>query len=224
MSQSANITSLEGLEDFRVSLCAFGDDAKEALVTADMEAHRAVNWLHEQLKYWQAMVTKCEHQVAEAKIVLNRKKISRFFGHKPDTTQEEVDVRKALARVKEAEHKVERCRRWGPQLTHALGEYAGPARQLGTALEVDLPRTVATLDRMIEALDAYVKLAVPAAPSAATLTSSNEMTSAATRGEPSAAPPTSPLARGVGGEGSSKPGPDASSQTEVGEGKQERNA
>jgi hypothetical protein len=184
MSQQANLTSFESLQDFREALCAFGDDAKEALVTVDMEAQRAVNWLHEQLLHWKAMVTKCEHQVAEAKIVLNRKKISRIFGRQPDTTQEEVDVRKAVARLKEAERKVELCRRWGPQLTHAIGEYAGPGRQLGTTLEVDLPRTVATLDRMLAALDSYIKLAVPAAPGTATVTSTNEITSAATHGEP----------------------------------------
>jgi hypothetical protein len=212
MSESANVTSLEGMQEFRVALCAFGDDAKEALVTVDMEAQRAVNWLHDQLKFWQATVTKCEHKLAEAKIVLNRKKISRIFGHKPDTTQEEEDVRKAVGRLKEAEHKVERCRRWGPQLTHAIGEYAGPARQLGTVLEVDLPRTVATLDRMIEALDAYVKLAVPAAPSSATVTSSNEMTSAATHGEPMASSPVAPPGSAGGREGPSMGEPQAAQE------------
>jgi hypothetical protein len=188
MSQAANVTSIDALREFRVSLCSFGDDAREALVSVDMEIRRAVDWLHDQLKLWQAQVKNREHKVAEAKIILNRKKISRLFGRPPDTTQEEEDVRKALSRMREAEQKVERCRRWGPQLTHAIGEYQGPARQLGSILDADLPKTLATLDRMLDALEQYVHLVAPTTPgSARVATSTSEMTSAAVAGEPLAA-------------------------------------
>jgi hypothetical protein len=183
MSQSARVTSIEGLGEFRTALCSFGDEAKEALVSVDMELRRSTDWLHDQLKFWQAAVKKQEHVVAEAKILLNRKKISRVFGRKPDTTQEEEDVRKAVGKLRAAEEKVEHCRRWGPQLQHAIGEYEGPARQLSTILEAELPKTVAALDRMVEALEAYVRLEAPTGDVAPMVTSTHEMTSAATGGE-----------------------------------------
>jgi hypothetical protein len=184
MSQTANVASLEALREFRVSLCSFGEDAREALVSVDMEIRRAVDWLHDQLKLWQNQVKAREHKVAEAKIVLNRKKISRVFGRHPDTTQEEEDLRKAVTRMREAEHKVERCRRWGPQLTHAIGEYEGPARQLGGQLDAELPKTLAALDRMLDALEQYVQLVAPSTSGAAGRSSAtSEVTSAAVAGE-----------------------------------------
>ncbi len=157
----ARVTSLEALQKFREALCVFGAKATEALVAADMEIRKSFDELHERLKQWKKTVQACEHNVAAAKIELNRKKISRFFGHQPDSTEQEENLRKAKVRLQRAEERTENCRRWEPKLQQAVLEYAGPARQLGGRLDHDLPRALAVLDQKIAALEAYLHLLAP---------------------------------------------------------------
>ncbi len=179
MSTSARVTSIESLDRFKAHLAKFGGEAREALVSADMEIRRTFEWLQERLKFWQNMVARCEQEVGVAKIELNRKKIARVFGRQPDCTEQEENLRKAKQRLHHAEAKVERVKRWTPQLQHHVTEFDGPARALGTRLELDLPNALADLAKRIAALDAYVKLAPPPAPGNAGLVGSTAGTSSA---------------------------------------------
>jgi hypothetical protein len=160
----ARVTSLDALRKFREALCVFGEKAQEALIGADMEIRRTFDELHERLKHWHKTVHTCEHKVAEAKIELNRKKISHFFGHQPDSTEQEENLRKAKGRLHRAEERTESCRRWEPKLRQAVLDYEGPARQLSGRLDHDLPRALAVLDQKIAALEAYLHIAPPEAP------------------------------------------------------------
>ncbi len=160
----ARVTSLDALRKFRESLCVFGEKVQEALIAADMEIRRTFDELKERLQHWKQTVHACEHKVAEAKIELNRKKISRFFGHQPDSTEQEENLRRARARLHTAEERTESCRRWEPKLQQAVLDYEGPARQLGGRLDHDLPRALAVLDQKITALEAYLHLAAPEGP------------------------------------------------------------
>src|SRR5262245_8380719 len=157
----ARVTSIDALRKFREGLCLFGEKAQEALIAADMEIRRAFGDLHERLKHWKHTVHVCEHKVAEAKIELNRKKISRFFGHQPDSTEQEENLRKAKARLQRAEERTENCRRWEPKLQQAVLDYEGPARQLAGRLDHDLPRALFVLDQKIAALEEYLRLLAP---------------------------------------------------------------
>jgi hypothetical protein len=58
--------------------------------------------------------------------------------------------------LKCAEAKVETCRRWHTQLERAIEEYDGPVRRLGTRVEIDLPKALAALERVIQRLEAYL--------------------------------------------------------------------
>jgi hypothetical protein len=158
MSLSARVTSIERLAEFRAAFVRFEAEAREALVSAQMEIQRAFTELHERLQHWQREVRRSEDLVAQAKIELNRKKISRVFGRQPDTVEQEENLRRAQERLRQAEVKVDRCRRWDPMLQRAVGEYEGPARQMGAYLDIDLQRVHGLLQRMLGALDAYVQL------------------------------------------------------------------
>lgn len=159
MSTSANVTSIAALKDLRTDLLTFSEESKEALVGADMEIRRTFAYVQERIQFWQREVIKREQQVGEAKVALNRKKIERIFGRKPDVTEEEKAYRRARMRHEEALQRVAKLRRWGPILQHAVTEYEGPARQLATFLEVNLEKAVAQLERGIDALEEYVRAA-----------------------------------------------------------------
>ncbi len=164
MFHSARLQSVQALGDFQTALQRFRQDAARALDSVSMEARRAFDWLDERLALWQEERRRREDGVAHAKEELARRKMVKLFGREPDTSEQEKALRLAVARLREAEEKIEACRRWGPVSRRAADDYQGQARQLAAVLEADLPRSIALLGRRIEALDAYLTAAPPAPP------------------------------------------------------------
>lgn len=161
MSTGVKVTSIEALVSFRESLCTFSEDVREALSAAEADIHRTFDWLEEELKWWQKEIYRRQDLVGQAKVALNRKKMERIFGRKPDITEEEKQLRKAMRRLEEGEDMVKRIKKAVPQLQHAVTTYQGPARQLAGFIDGVVPNDLVLLERMITALDAYVRLAPP---------------------------------------------------------------
>lgn len=160
MSQSARVTSIEALKEWKEALCVFRAEALEGLCAVEMEVRRAFDWLQEQTKFWENEVRRRDEQLVQARADLVRRQMMVTpAGRTPDTTEQEKALRKAQTRLREAEEKVERARKLAPVLHRAIEEYEGPARRLANMLEADLPRASAMLDRKIDALDAYVSTA-----------------------------------------------------------------
>src|SRR5262249_52294312 len=126
----------------------------------------AFDWLAEKKQFWDRAVRESEDAVTEAKAALTRKQLVAPGDRKPDTTQEEKELQKAKNRLKYAEEKAERCRKWEPLLHRAVEEYDGPIRQLGNRLEIDLPRSMALVKRMIGSLENYLSQRTAPAPPA----------------------------------------------------------
>jgi hypothetical protein len=166
MGESARVTAIDAVNELRVALVCFGEEAAEALGAADAEVRRTEDWIAEQLQSWQHEVRRGEDLVFQAKTELTRRKMMNFDGRPVDTTEQEKALRRAVARLEHAEHQVEVCRRWARQWPQAVLDYQGPSGQLKGLLEGQLPRACAFLERKIASLEAYVmRLAPPAAPS-----------------------------------------------------------
>jgi hypothetical protein len=174
MGRSARVTSIETVQRFRNALCEFAKDAKDSLGAVEMQIHRTFDWLTERLKHWQREVRVRQEELVRAKIELESRKLANRGGKGPGFTDQEKAFRKAQASLKEAEDKVAACKRWHPALEHAVREYQGPARQLSSSLDIDLVHSLAILDQKLAALEAYLSLAPPSAPSLATGASSAE--------------------------------------------------
>ena len=95
--------------------------------------------------------------VIQAKIELNQLRNQRIGDRRPDTTFQEKVLRRAQAKLEFAEEKLAATKRWQRDLPHELMNYEGPARQLQNALEGDVPRMIAFLERKIAALEAYLQ-------------------------------------------------------------------
>jgi hypothetical protein len=164
MAESARVHSIETIKDFRAVLCEFGEEVQQALGAVDMEIRRATEWLkHDRLMYWQREIRRRDQQLAQAKSDLHRKNLSRAAGYVPDVSEQKEALRLAQHRLREAELKVEKVRKWAPALQHAVSEYQGQARPLGDMMAGELAQSLALLDRMADALDAYVSMAPPTA-------------------------------------------------------------
>jgi DNA repair exonuclease SbcCD ATPase subunit len=173
MSTGAKVHSLDALVTFREALCTFTADVREALTAADTDIRRTFDWINAELQWWQKEIYRRQDLVGQARNALNHKKLERIFGRKPDLTEEEKALRKAIARLQDAEEMVVRLKKAVPQLQHAVTTYEGPARQLAGYIDAVVPNDLALLNRKIDALDDYVRLAPPTAraPVAAGMTS-----------------------------------------------------
>jgi hypothetical protein len=161
MSESAQVTSIEALKDFRADLCTFGDRAKDGLSSVQMAIQRTLDWLDEQGKFWQREVRRWDDAVVQARTELARRKMIKIGDRTPDCTEQEDILRAAQRRLDEAEDKLARTRRWLPSFRRSVDEYLGPARQLSGFLEGEQPRALAALQQKIEALEEYARLSAP---------------------------------------------------------------
>lgn len=188
MSQ-ARVTSIPPLEAFRAALAEFLVDAQDALSGAEADIRRTENWLQEQQKHWQREIRKRTEEVQRAKNELAARKYQNRDGKGLGSTDQEKALKKAQLRLEEAETKLANCRRWAPQLHHAIHEYHGPARLLAGALETEGVNALAVLGNKLAALEAYLNVAVPmTTPPAPEGTSEPEMASAAMPTEEAPAP------------------------------------
>jgi hypothetical protein len=167
MSQ-AGVRSIETIQEFKLALQKFRVDADKALCAIDLHIRRFFDWLEDQAKGWQHEVRCRQDEVRHAREELARRRWFNKDGSGPGTTDQEEALEEAQRQLREAEDKVEACRRWVRQLPHEVTEYEGPARQLSAQLDGELPRALTLLDHKIAALEAYIQLTAPAAPAPAT--------------------------------------------------------
>jgi hypothetical protein len=164
MSESARVTSIEALKDFRAALIVFCEEAKESLSAVDMETRRTVDWLAQQLAGWQRALRDRQEEVSKAKAELFRRQLPAISGEKPDCYEQKKALRRAQERLREAEEKIDRCKQWARELPRAVDEYAAPAQQLAQFVEGDPPHAVILIDRILDTLDAYTATPPPVTP------------------------------------------------------------
>ena len=166
MGESAAVSSIDAIREFRECLCTFGEDCRMALTTVDMELSRAQQWLtRDRVLYWQAEWKRRNLDVGNAKAELFRRKLSSASGEPPDLGEKKELLRIATRRLHEAEEKLESVKRWVGLLQQAVSHYHGRSRPLGDKLDSALPHALTLLDNMTTALDAYIAMAPPSAPS-----------------------------------------------------------
>lgn len=166
MSQGANVRSIDALTEFKNALVAFAEDARVILDGVEMEVRRTRNWVErDQLAYWRSQVKRREQEVAMARSELHRRRLSQSNSDAISDTEQKEALKLAQRRLAEAEEKVEKIKRWIPVLEHEIAEYHAHSQPLGDHLAGRFENTLALLDRMVNSLDAYLRLQAPEAPS-----------------------------------------------------------
>lgn len=159
MGSSARVISIDALRDFRASVVKFQEDASAALVAAEMDIHRMIDWLQsEQPRYWSQQMDRCREEIARAKTELSRKRLGNVGDGHASLVVEKESLAKAQRRMRYAEEKLEVVRKWSRLVERGVYEYQGTARPLSTRLETELPKAMAALDGMLTALEEYAHL------------------------------------------------------------------
>ena len=161
MAESAHVSSIGALAEFRAGLCTFIEEARNAMVSLDMEIRRVVDWVGDQLRFWKDEMREAEDDVLRARSELSRRKMMRVGDRPIDTTEQEKNLARARRRLEHAEEKLAATKHWILVLPDEIREFEGPSRLFQDSVESDLPKVVAMLERKIAALEAYAALTAP---------------------------------------------------------------
>jgi hypothetical protein len=162
MSTQAAVHSIEALKDLRVAMALYAEDTLAALGAVDMEVRRTVHWLqHDRRSYWQDQIKRRREQVSIARAEVFRRKIAKRPDYTPAYSEQKEALRTAEASLREAEMRAALVKKWEPALQQAILEYHGSTRRISDLASGDVPRALVMLDRIIDALEAYLRLAPP---------------------------------------------------------------
>jgi hypothetical protein len=165
MAQSAKVLSIQALKDFRLSMIAFVEEARNALSGVDMELKRTRDWLErDQLSYWQMQVKRRHEAMMMARTELHRRKISQQGSDAISDTEQKEALREAQRRLHIAEEKVAIVKKLIPVFHQALADYIAHATPLADHLSGGIDRSLLSLEKMIQSLEHYLALEAPAAP------------------------------------------------------------
>ncbi len=158
MSGFARITTIDAVAALAAEVRCFADEARNAVEEAQMGSRRVVQWVqHDQRDYWTAAVRRAEDQVNEARINLERARMTRTAaGQRPSCDEEKAILEAAKRRLAHAKVMVEVVRRWGRVLDHEMREYESAVNPLRHWIDADTPQLLAAMERMRDALERYV--------------------------------------------------------------------
>ena len=168
MSSQAAVHSIDALKDFRVALALYGEDTLAALAAVDAEVRRTVHWLQQDRPvYWQEQIKRRRELVASAKAEVFRRKIAKTDDYSPSMAEPMENLRRAEASLQDAERRLVLVRKWQPMLQQAILESHASTRRIKDLASGDVPRAVDLLGRIIDALEAYLRVAPPSGLAAA---------------------------------------------------------
>ncbi len=183
MSKSANVLSVQTLKDFKLAMINFAEEARNSLSGVDMELRRMRDWLErDQLGYWQSQIKKRQEGLMQARADLHKRKISQQGSDAVSDAEQKEALREATRKLRIAEEKLAEVKRLIPQLHHAIDEYHSHSQPLGDHLSGGFEKSLFTLEKMVGALEAYLALAAPTAPSLGSLNETGPTSAAASSG------------------------------------------
>ena len=156
MNRPANVKSIEHIRDLRLSMVKFEEDARDGVAQLTMEVRRALDWIeHDRRRYWPHQVKKASELVAEKRNDLERCQM-RFGSDEPPSCYEQKKAfQRARERMRYCEDQVRATKTWIRTVRAEMTEFEGQIAQMVLTLDADVPRAIATLSRMLAALEKY---------------------------------------------------------------------
>jgi len=159
--QAARVSSINALKDFKRALGSFATVINSALAEAQSDLQRTTWWVQQdRLTHWQVQKRKRTTQLAQAKSELFRAQVASP-DQRVSATLERKAVDQAQQRLAEAETKLASSKRWSRVLEREVILYRGQCQQLARAIEGDVPGALIRLDKMVGALEKYVRIPAP---------------------------------------------------------------
>jgi exonuclease VII large subunit len=146
----------------RTALASFAHQVDEGLTEIAAESRRLLDWLeHDRPRYWKNQLRVAWDMVEQAKKDLNRCLMYPVADERPSCTEQRAALKKAQAHFAYCEQKADRLKNWCREVRHELFEYEGRISQLKTCGEIDVPKAMAALGRLMARIDEYHRLGSP---------------------------------------------------------------
>lgn len=177
MSTFARVDSLPALMQFRASLIKFAEVAALSVEEVGMDLQRVETWIQQDRKhYWAVELRTSTEQHTQAKLALSGRQIfERAVQGVPTSCMDERKaLKKAEARLAEVQRRVGLLKSWTIKVDRQRNEYRSRVKGLAGAIQADIPKAIAALDRMVISLEAYLALAPPSTPVDTTLQSQDK--------------------------------------------------
>ncbi|MBZ0172413.1 MAG: hypothetical protein K8E66_08545 [Phycisphaerales bacterium] len=159
MAEKARVHAIDAPARFRPALVKFIDECRTALISAEADTGRTISRIRaDRSPFWKKQIRVRQDELNRAKTELIMKQAMR----NPDEARSMVEERKAIdkarRRIAEAEEKMRACKDWTRKLEREQTKFQAQISVLRRALDTDMPRALAELDRISKALEEYVKL------------------------------------------------------------------
>ena len=163
MSTQAEVNSIDTLAFVKAAMVAFGHETGQSLAEVEMQAQRVVDWICiEQAAYWKTEVRRAADGVNQAMKDLQHCRTYKKVGNnEPSCIEEKKALEKAKKKLARAEEKAEAVRRWAPVVRQQFQETGVRMTRFREVIDVDCPKAVARLERMLVSLDHYVHTSAP---------------------------------------------------------------
>jgi hypothetical protein len=162
MSSQASVRSIDSLKDLRVALALYGEDTVSALGAVQSEVRRTLRWLQEERPvYWADQIKRRREQVSAARAEVFKKNLQKRGDYTPPMSEQKENLRKAELSLQDAEKRLAAVKKWQPLFKQAVLEYHASVQRIKDLSSADVPRAVNVLTRMIDALEAYLRVAPP---------------------------------------------------------------
>jgi hypothetical protein len=155
----ARVTSIESIDNLYAALARLGKEGEDALAAAAVIIRRTFDTIQECLKRWMREVDRRHEQVQRCKADLSFRKSAVFDNQ--GATEQEIALKRAQQRLREAEEKVQICRRWLVTLPEALKDFDAPTRMLSGFLQGEYRRALELLKKHSAVLKEYVAMEAP---------------------------------------------------------------
>ena len=163
MNQQADVKSIDTLAFVKTAFAAFAHESGQALAEVEIQGQRAVEYICvDRAAYWKAEIRRMSDLVNKAiKDLEHCRTFKKVGDNTPSCIEEKKALDKARQRLARAEQKAEAVRRWTPLVQQQFRETCVRLVRFREVVDVDCPRSMAVLEKMLKALDAYRQVASP---------------------------------------------------------------
>ena len=163
MSGQADVKSLDTLAWVKAALAAYAHETNQGLSEVELDGRRAVDYLTvDRAGYWKAEVRRANDNVNQAiKDLEHCRAFKKVGNNQPSCVEEKKALEKARRRQAVAEQKAEAVRHWTPIVQQQFRDTCVRLVHFREVTDVDCPKAMAQLERMLRALEAYRELSGP---------------------------------------------------------------
>ncbi len=159
MSPKANVSSVEAIEAFRITLLLYLSKARPTLDEVSADVMRTRMWLEEEQRmHWENEVRRSRRALQEAQQALFSAKLSSF---REESAAEQMAVHRTKRACDAAEEKLKIVKKWDRDFDGRVDPLVKQMEKLHTVLANDMVQALAYLAQMVKTLGDYAGLHAP---------------------------------------------------------------